>query len=103
MHAHAQSHTRVENARSIHVDAHTTLVRAVAYLAHCAHRVHGSAGHVVRLLDADSTGGRAVRAEGADLAAHLVPAQQSTFGADRTQDAAAEPGDHGELVIDEVR
>ena len=102
MHGKAQSRRRIEDTGSIHVYADSTLVRGVAYLAHCAHGVHRSARHIVGLFDGHCPGGRAIRGHRADVSDDLVGGEQSPFRLDGADHAAAEPGHHGEFVIEQV-
>ena len=102
MHGNAQSRRRVKDPCAVHVYAHSTLVGCVANLAHCAHRVHRSARHIVGLLDGNGPGGRAVRAHRPQVADHLVHGEQSAFRRNGADHAAAEPCHHGELVVQQV-
>ena len=102
MHGKAQSRRRIEDTGSIHVDADSTLVRGVAYLAHCAHGVHRSARHIMGLLDRHRPGGRAIRRHRAEISNDLADGEQSPFRLDGADHAAAEPGHHREFVIEQV-
>jgi hypothetical protein len=101
MHGKAQSRRGIEDTGSIHVDAHSTLVRGVAYLAHCAHGVHRSTRHIMSLLDGHRPVAR-YKGHRAEVSNDLANREQSPFRIDGADHAAAEPGHHREFVIQQV-
>jgi len=65
-------------------------------------RGYGATGHIVRVLQADETGGGMVIKFGRDGAADLLPGEDAALGGDGARQAAGESGHHRHLPIEYV-
>ncbi len=84
----AEMGSGVEDARAVHVDLESALVRVAADVIDGFRGVDRTARHVMRIFDLDQRSGSVVGAEAAQVFLDSIPGENAVFGVDGTDKAA---------------
>ena len=92
----------VEDAGSVEMDGEAGLLGAGPDCFQGVEWGHGAAGHVVRVFDADETGGGAIVDLGRDGGREVLPGEDAARSGDGAEGAAGEVRHHAHLPIEDV-